>query len=67
MKLYNLDEDLGEKKNLADAQPAMAKVLQDELAAWEQKVSAGVELRAWDTTQNKNKDIDNIGGKSYER
>ena len=46
VKLYNLDEDLGEKKNLADAQPAMVRVLKDELAAWEKEVSAGVELRA---------------------
>jgi len=45
-KLYNLDEDLGEKDNLALARPDMVKVLEDELAAWEQEVSAGVELRA---------------------
>jgi len=46
VKLYNLDEDLGEKKNLAGAKPEMVKTLQDELSAWEQEVSAGVELRA---------------------
>ena len=46
VKLYNLDEDLGEKKNLAGAKPEMVKMLQDELSAWEQEVSAGVELRA---------------------
>ena len=46
VKLYNLDEDLGEKKNLAGAKPEIAKMLQDELSAWEQEVSAGVELRA---------------------
>jgi arylsulfatase A-like enzyme len=46
VKLYNLDDDLGEKKNLAGAKPEMVKVLQDELTAWEQEVSAGVELRA---------------------
>jgi arylsulfatase A-like enzyme len=45
-KLYNLDEDLGEKENLALARPDMVKMLEDELAAWEQEVSAGVELRA---------------------
>ena len=45
-KLYNLDEDLGEKENLALARPDVAKALEDELAAWEQEVSAGVELRA---------------------
>jgi len=45
-KLYNLDEDLDEKENLALAKPDMVKVLEDELAAWEQEVSAGVELRA---------------------
>ena len=46
VKLYNLDEDLGEKKNLAGAKPGIVKMLQDELMAWEQEVSAGVELRA---------------------
>ena len=45
VKLYNLDDDLGEKKNLAGAKPEMVKMLQDELSAWEQDVSAGVELR----------------------
>jgi arylsulfatase A len=45
-KLYNLDEDLGEKQNLAGTRPDMVKALGDELAAWEQEVSAGVELRA---------------------
>jgi len=45
-KLYNLDEDLGEKKNLAVARPEMVQALEDELAVWEQEVSAGVELRA---------------------
>jgi arylsulfatase A len=46
VRLYNLDDDLGEKKNLAGARPDMVKMLQGELAAWEQEVSAGVELRA---------------------
>jgi len=45
-KLYNLDEDLSEKENLAGARPDIVKALEDELAAWEQEVSAGVELRA---------------------
>jgi arylsulfatase A-like enzyme len=45
-RLYNLDEDLGEKRNLAESEPARVKVLKDELSAWEQEVSAGVELRA---------------------
>jgi arylsulfatase A-like enzyme len=45
-KLYNLDEDIGEKENLALARPDVVKALEDELAAWEQEVSAGVELRA---------------------
>ncbi|MHC4560803.1 MAG: sulfatase-like hydrolase/transferase, partial [Planctomycetota bacterium] len=46
VKLYNLDEDLAEKKNLAEAEPGMVKALKDELSAWEQEVSAGVKLRA---------------------
>jgi arylsulfatase A-like enzyme len=45
-KLYNLDEDLGEKVNLAIEQPEIVKLLEDELAVWEQEVSAGVELRS---------------------
>ncbi len=46
VKLYNLDEDLGEKKNLTETKPEMVKTLQVELAAWEKEVSAGVESRA---------------------
>ena len=46
VKLYNLDDDLGERKNLADAKPAIIRELQGELAAWEQEVSADVELRS---------------------
>ena len=45
-KLFNLDEDLGEKKNLAVARPEILKSLEDELTVWEQEVSAGVKLRA---------------------
>jgi arylsulfatase A-like enzyme len=45
VELYNLEEDLGEKKNLADARPEMVKALQDELSVWERDVSAGVERR----------------------
>ena len=45
-KLYNLDNDLGEKKNLAVEYPDIVKSLEDELAAWEREVSAGVKLRA---------------------
>jgi arylsulfatase A-like enzyme len=46
VRLYNLEDDTGEKKNLVKAQPEMVRMLQSELAAWEQEVSAGVELRA---------------------
>jgi arylsulfatase A-like enzyme len=46
IRLYNLDENLGEKKNLAKAQPERVKALEDELAAWEQEVSAGVKQRS---------------------
>jgi len=46
VSLFNLEEDLGEKENLADKKPDMVKQLEDELAAWEQEVSAGVKLRA---------------------
>jgi arylsulfatase A len=46
VSLYNLDDDLGEKKNLAGPKPETVKMLQAKLAAWEKEVSAGVELRA---------------------
>ncbi len=46
VRLFNLEEDLGEKENLANKRPDMVKQLEDELAAWEREVSAGVELRA---------------------
>jgi arylsulfatase A len=45
-KLYNLDEDLGEKEDLAGARQDIVRALEDELAIWEQEVSVGVELRA---------------------
>ena len=44
--LYNLDMDLGEKNDLARTKPRMLKRLENELAIWEQEVSAGVMLRA---------------------
>ena len=44
--LYNLDGDLGEKNDLARAEPRMLKRLEDELAVWDREVSADVELRA---------------------
>ena len=42
--LYNLDEDLGEKNDLARTNPKMLKMLEDELAVWDREVSAGVEM-----------------------
>jgi len=44
--LYNLDEDLGEKNDLARTERRMFKRLEDELAVWDREVSAGVKLRA---------------------
>jgi arylsulfatase A-like enzyme len=46
VKLFNLDDDLGEKKNLAQVERGMVKALEDELTAWERDVLAGVELKA---------------------
>jgi len=46
VRLFNLGQDLGEKKNLAQAEPGTVKALEDELAAWESDVLAGVELKA---------------------
>jgi len=44
--LYNLDEDIAEKNDLSGKRPQILKKLEDELAAWEKEVSAGVKLRA---------------------
>jgi arylsulfatase A-like enzyme len=44
--LYNLDDDIGEKNDLARTEPRMLKRLGNELAVWDREVSAGVELRA---------------------
>jgi arylsulfatase A-like enzyme len=46
VRLFNLEEDIGEKENLAEAKPGIVKQLEDELSAWEREVSAGVELKA---------------------
>lgn len=46
VRLHNLAQDLGEKKDLAQAEPAMVKTLQGELAAWESDVLNGVEMRS---------------------
>ncbi len=46
VRLFNFDEDLGEKKNFAGAEPGMVKTLEGELTAWENEVLAGVELKA---------------------
>ncbi|MCD6050227.1 MAG: atsA 22 [Verrucomicrobia bacterium] len=40
VELYNLKDDLGEKKNLADKEPQRAKELRTALAEWRQKVNA---------------------------
>ena len=44
VELYHLAEDIGETKNLADEQPARAKQLQQQLAAWRQNVIAAMPL-----------------------
>ena len=36
--LFNLDDDLGEKNDLAGEKPGIVKTLRDELAAWERDV-----------------------------
>jgi len=44
--LFDLDEDLGEKNDLARTERRVLKRLEEELAVWDREVSAGVELRA---------------------
>jgi arylsulfatase A-like enzyme len=40
LELYDLDQDIGESKNLAQAQPQKAKELRDLLVAWRQEIHA---------------------------
>jgi arylsulfatase A-like enzyme len=40
LELYDLDQDIGESKNLAQAQPQKAKELRDLLIAWRQEIHA---------------------------
>jgi len=40
LELYNLREDLGETKNLAESQPEKAKELHEQLVAWRKDVNA---------------------------
>ncbi len=44
--LYNLSDDLGERKDLAAAEPERVRTLQADLAAWEKDVTTGVARRA---------------------
>ena len=46
VRLYNLDEDIGEKKNLAEVESGKVRQLQTELSAWEHRVSGGIKLKA---------------------
>ena len=40
LELYNLENDLGESKNLAEEMPDKAKELHARLAAWREAISA---------------------------
>ncbi|HUT30391.1 MAG TPA: sulfatase-like hydrolase/transferase [Sedimentisphaerales bacterium] len=40
--LFNLDDDIAEDKNLAEAKPEMIRMLRAEFEAWEKDVTAGV-------------------------
>jgi len=46
VRLYNLDEDIGEKRNLAEFESGKVRQLQTELSAWEHRVSGGIKLKA---------------------
>jgi arylsulfatase A-like enzyme len=45
-RLYNLDDDLGETKNLAAEHPELVRALLKELAAWNDEVNRGVEKQS---------------------
>jgi arylsulfatase A-like enzyme len=40
LELYNLAQDLGQKRDLASSEPARLKAMHDELVAWRKKLSA---------------------------
>jgi len=42
LHLFNLDEDISEQNNLADARPEMVKAMHAEFLKWEKDVTAGV-------------------------
>ena len=42
LHLFNLDDDLAEQNNLADAKPEKVKAMRAEFLAWEKDVTAGV-------------------------
>lgn len=42
LELYNLKQDVGESRNLADAQPERAKRMLEMLVAWRQRVGANM-------------------------
>jgi arylsulfatase A-like enzyme len=42
LELYNLREDLGEKRNLAAEQPERVRNLQERLAAWQREIEAKI-------------------------
>lgn len=44
--LFNMDEDIGETKDLASDKPEVVKALKAELDKWEHEVSAGVERQS---------------------
>jgi hypothetical protein len=42
IELYNLREDIGEERDLADSEPQVAQQLQDMLVRWREKVQAKI-------------------------
>jgi len=45
LELYNLDQDIGESKNLAQTNAAKTKELHDRLIAWRKEISASMPTR----------------------
>lgn len=46
LELYNLRDDLGEQRNLAETEKAVAKRLHDKLASWRQEIEAPIPTEA---------------------
>jgi hypothetical protein len=58
LELYNLDQDIGESKNLAQTHPEKAKELHDRLIAWRIDIGAAMPTKNDSTPSKKEPKVD---------